>query len=156
MRRQIQRVQLICSVFFVAICADFGGAKWLRRFILLSFFSSLVPWRFLQLKIIFRAKMVGNSASRTILRILTRLTSKKIEVMMNILSAASLYFQTVRFLNFRILNNSSFFLFIPPLFNLYHFKAPNLILCAPRGHLFCRTTTFSWCNDTIAREKCFL
>ena len=122
MRRQIQRVELICSVFFVAICADFGGAKWLRRFILLSFFSSLVPWRFLQLKIIFKAKMVRNSASRTVLRKLTRLTSKWFEVMVNILIGASLYFQTVRFLNFRILNNSSFFLFIPPLFNLYYFK----------------------------------
>ena len=32
-------------------------------------------------------------------------------------------------------------------------KAPHLILRAPRGHLFCRTTTFSWCNDTIAREN---
>ena len=35
-------------------------------------------------------------------------------------------------------------------------KAPHLILRAPRGHLFCRTTTFSWCNDTIAGEKCCL
>ena len=35
-------------------------------------------------------------------------------------------------------------------------KAPHLILRAPRGHLFCRTTTFSWCNNTIAREKCCL
>ena len=35
-------------------------------------------------------------------------------------------------------------------------KAPHLILRAPRGLLFCRTTTFSWCNNTIAREKCCL
>ena len=31
-------------------------------------------------------------------------------------------------------------------------KAPHLILRAPRGLLFCRTTTFSWCNNTIARK----
>ena len=38
--RVCRRIAVICPFYLiVGICADFGGAKWLRRFILLSFFS---------------------------------------------------------------------------------------------------------------------
>ena len=80
MHRQIQRVKLIWRVLicnllgFMQISVgqnDFAP----RRFILLSFFSSLVAWQFLPLKIIFKAKMVRNSA-KTVHRRLTRLITK--------------------------------------------------------------------------------
>ena len=46
------------------------------------------------------------------------------------------------------MNNSSFLPFIP--------AAPHLILCAPRGHLSCRTTTLSCMQRYNRREKCCL
>ena len=75
---------------------------------------------------------------------------------MNILSAASLYFQTVRFLNFRILNNSSFFLFIPPLFNLYYFKGSTFNSMRTSGSSFLPDHNFLLMQRYNRPRKCCL